>query len=116
LPKVAKVVFDVDGEPVRPALSKPALKLGPFEASRVMRRKRADFHQGQERGTTLRFKAGYMAATGFSHSSIYNLAHGPGPYKLQRTAALKGESFYSPKEAQIDRRFPMMRPFSEIDL
>jgi len=80
LPEVAKVVFDVDGEPVRPALSKPALKLGPFEASRVMRRKRADFHQGQERRSDS-FKAGYMTATGFSHSSIYNLAHGPGPYK-----------------------------------
>ena len=34
----------------------------------------------------LRFKAGYMIATGFSHSSIYNLAHGPGLYKLQRQA------------------------------
>ena len=50
MPEVAKVVFDVDGEPVRPALSKPALKLGRPEASRMMRRKRADFHQGQQRG------------------------------------------------------------------
>ena len=78
MPEVAKVDFDVDGEPLGPALSKPALRLGPFEANRVMRRKRADFHQGQERGTMLRFKAGYMTATGFSNSFEYNLAHGAG--------------------------------------
>ena len=35
----------------------------------------------------LRFKAGYMIATGFSHSSIYNLAHGPGPYMIQQPTA-----------------------------
>jgi len=60
----------LDGEPVRPAVSKPALKLGPLEATRVMRRKRADFHQGPERVTTLRFKAGYMTATGFSSADL----------------------------------------------
>ena len=70
LPEVAKVVSHADDEPVRPALSKPVLKLGPLEATRVMRRKRADFHQGPERTTPLLLKAGYMAATGFSSADL----------------------------------------------
>ena len=71
-------------KPVRPVLSKPALKLGPLEATQVMRRKRTDFRQGLERATTLRFKAGYMIASGFSHSPIYNPAHRPAPYEFNR--------------------------------
>jgi hypothetical protein len=41
-------LFATDGEPVRPALSKPVVGSWPKQAAGVMRRKRADFHHGPE--------------------------------------------------------------------
>src|ERR1039458_6040791 len=51
-----------------------------LEAVWLTRRRRADFHQGQERTIKLLKQAGYMAATGFTIHPTIAFRSGRGPY------------------------------------
>jgi len=54
-----------------------------LEAAEVTRRKRADFHQGQEHHIKLLKQAEYMAATASPSTKAIVFRSGLGPYKAQ---------------------------------
>jgi hypothetical protein len=76
---VAEVVLSVMGN--RSDRRFPNLSCAwALEAAEVTRRKRADFHQGQERTMKLLKQAEYMAATGFTIHPTIGFRSGLGPY------------------------------------
>ena len=79
---VAEVVLSVMGNRSDrrfPNLSCP----WALEAVELTRRRRADFHQGQERTTKLLKQAEYMDATGFTLHPTVAFRSGLGPYMAQ---------------------------------
>ena len=75
---VAEVVLSVMGN--RSDRRFPNLSCAwAFEAAEVTRRKRANFHQGQERTMKLPKQAEYMAATGFTLNQAIAFRSGLGP-------------------------------------
>jgi hypothetical protein len=55
-----------------------------LEAAQLIRRKRAELHQGQERSQNLLTKAEYMTATACTSSRQMAIRPGLGPYKVQK--------------------------------
>jgi hypothetical protein len=83
---VAEVVLSVMGN--RSDRRFPNLSCAwALEAVEMTRRRRADFHQGQQRTMKLLKQAEYMAATGFSLHQTIAFRSGLGPYKAQAAAA-----------------------------
>jgi hypothetical protein len=79
---VAEVVLSVMGN--RSDRRFPNLSCAwALEAVELTRRRRADFHQGQERKMKLLKQAEYMAATGFTFHPTIAFRSGLGPYKAQ---------------------------------
>lgn len=56
-----------------------------LEAAQLIRRKRAELHQGQERSQNLLTKAEYMTATACTSSRQMAIRPGLGPYMVQNS-------------------------------